>query len=62
MIYLMHQIVNTFTEKEFQMTLVQKKWLIILVVALAGFLLGRLSVRALFNLMMGGTLFGGNFL
>lgn len=31
-------------------------------VLIAGYLLGRLAVRAFMNLLMGGTLFGGNFL
>ena len=44
------------------MTLVQKRWAIILIIAVVAFLLGRLAVRAFMNLLMGGTLFGGNFL
>lgn len=44
------------------MTLAQKKWIIILAIAVVAFLLGRLAVRAFMNLLMGGTLFGGNFL
>ena len=44
------------------MTLVQKRWVIILIVAAVAFLLGRLAVRAFMNLLLGGTLFGGNFL
>ena len=31
-------------------------------VALVGFLSGRLAVRAALNALLGGTLFGGNFL
>ena len=49
-------------EKELKMTLVQKRWVIILIVAAVAFLLGRLAVRAFMNLLLGGTLFGGNFL
>ena len=44
------------------MTVTQKRLLILLVVVLAGVVLGRLAVRALMNLLLGGTLFGGNFL
>lgn len=44
------------------MTLTQKRWVIILIIAVAAFLLGRLAVRAFMNLLLGGTLFGGNFL
>lgn len=38
------------------------KRLIILVIAIIAFVLGRLAVRAGMNLLLGGTLFGGNFL
>ncbi len=44
------------------MALVQKRWAIILIIAVVAFLLGRLAVRVFMNLLMGGTLFGGNFL
>ena len=44
------------------MTLTQKRLLILLVIAVAAFVLGRLAVRAVINLLIGGTLFGGNFL
>lgn len=44
------------------MTLTQKRIIILLVVAGLAFALGRLAVRAFMNLMMGGTMFGGNFL
>ncbi|GFH94385.1 hypothetical protein IMSAGC003_00917 [Lachnospiraceae bacterium] len=39
-----------------------KKWIILLLIAIAAFVLGRLAVRAFLNLLLGGTLFGGNFL
>ena len=48
--------------KEISMALVQKRWAIILIIAAAAFLFGRLAVRAFMNLLMGGTLFGGNIL
>ena len=44
------------------MTLIQKIWIIIFIIVVLGFLLGRLAVRAFMNLLLGGTLFGGNFL
>ncbi len=44
------------------MTLVQKRILILIVVAVIGIILGRLAIRAFMNLMVGGSLFGGNFL
>ena len=44
------------------MTLTQKRLIILAVVVLVGIVLGRLAVRAVLNLMLGGTLFGGNFL
>lgn len=44
------------------MTATQKRLLILLIVVLAGAALGRLAVRALLNLLLGGTLLGGNFL
>lgn len=44
------------------MTLTQKRLLILLIIAVVAFVLGRLAVRAVLNLLVGGTLFGGNFL
>lgn len=44
------------------MTLTQKRLLILAIIALIAFVLGRLAVRAVLNLLVGGTLFGGNFL
>lgn len=44
------------------MTLTQKRVLILILVVLAAVVLGRLAVRAVMNLLLGGTLFGGNFL
>lgn len=35
---------------------------LILAIVIAGFVLGRLVVRAFLNLLLGGTLFGGNIL
>ena len=44
------------------MTLLQKRLLILLLVVLIAAVLGRLAVRGALNLLLGGTLFGGNFL
>ncbi len=44
------------------MTLTQKRFIILLIVIVAGAILGRLAVRAFMNILLGGTLFGGNFL
>lgn len=44
------------------MTLTQKRLAILAAAILAGAALGRLAVRAALNLLLGGTLFGGNFL
>ncbi len=33
-----------------------------MIIAVIAFVLGRLAVRAIMNLMLGGTMFGGNFL
>ena len=43
------------------MTRAQKRAVILIVIILAA-VLGRLAVRAVLNLLLGGTLFGGNFL
>ena len=40
----------------------KKKVWVYLIVAVIGFVLGRLGVRFFMNLLLGGTLFGGNFL
>ena len=44
------------------MSLTMKRAIIILVVMGIAFVLGRLAVRAVMNLLLGGTMFGGNFL
>lgn len=44
------------------MAITQKRLIILTVVIVAGTVLGRLAMRAITNLMLGGTLFGGNFL
>lgn len=40
----------------------KKRIVILIVVAIIGFILGRLAFRGVLNLLMGGTLFGGNIL
>ena len=44
------------------MTMTQKRLLILALISVIAFVLGRLAVRAVLNLLLGGTLFGGNFL
>lgn len=44
------------------MRLAQRRIVTLIVVVIVGIVLGRLAVRAFMNLMLGGTLFGGNFL
>ena len=48
--------------KGVKMSIDTKRIIILGVIALAAFVLGRLAVRAFMNLLLGGTLFGGNFL
>ena len=44
------------------MSVTLKHLIILAVVRIAAFILGRLTVRAVMNLLLGGTLFGGNLL
>ena len=44
------------------MTLIQKRLIILAVIVIVGIVLGRLAVRGFLNLLMGGTMFGGNIL
>lgn len=44
------------------MTLTQKRILILLLIIVIAVVLGRLALRAILNLLVGGTMFGGNFL
>lgn len=44
------------------MSVVTKRIIIIAVIVVAAFVLGRLAVRGFTNLLLGGTLFGGDFL
>ena len=44
------------------MSATAKRIIVIAIIVVAAFVLGRLAVRAFLNLMLGGTLFGGDFL
>ena len=44
------------------MDLTKKRLVILLIIIVFGAVLGRLTVRAGLNLLLGGTLFGGNIL
>ena len=44
------------------MSVTAKRIIIIAVIVIVAFVLGRLAVRAGMNLLLGGTLFGGDFL
>lgn len=44
------------------MTLIQKRIVILLAITIVAAVLGRLTVRVFLNFLLGGTLFGGNFL
>ena len=44
------------------MTLTKIRIMILLVIGIMAFVLGRLALRTILNLLLGGTLFGGNFL
>ena len=44
------------------MSLTTKRIILILAIVIIAFILGRLAVRGFMNLLLGGTLFGGNIL
>lgn len=44
------------------MSIKVKRIIIIAIIVVAAFVLGRLAVRAGLNMLLGGTLFGGDFL
>ena len=44
------------------MTLTNTRIMILLIIAIMAFVLGILALRTILNLLLGGTLFGGNFL
>ena len=44
------------------MEITRKRIIILIIVIIVAFILGRLAVRAIMNLLLGGTMFGGNLL
>lgn len=44
------------------MSIITKRIIILGIIIVVAVVLGRLAVRAVLNLLLGGTLFGGNFL
>lgn len=56
------KVKHSFQKGTITMTLTRKRILLLLLFLAAGAVLGRLLVRAALNLLVGGTLFGGNFL
>ena len=44
------------------MTLMQKRSIILLVIVIVAIVSGQLAVRGIMNLLLRGTMFGGNFL
>ena len=44
------------------MSLTTKQVILIAIIVIVAFILGRLAVRAFMNSLLGGTLFGGNIL
>ena len=62
MLQLLQQKVKRNAESSRTMTHTQKRIITLVVIALTASVLGRLAVRAVLNLLVGGTLFGGNFL
>lgn len=44
------------------MNVTKKQIVIMIAVVIIGFVLGRMAVRGLLNMLLGGTMFGGNIL
>ena len=44
------------------MNITRQRIVILMIVIVVAAILGRLAVRAIINLLLGGTMFGGNFL
>ena len=51
-----------YLEEEKGMSITTKRIIILVVIIAVAFVLGRLAVRAVMNMLLGGTMFGGNFL
>ena len=49
-------------EGKYVMSILTKRIIILVIIVIIAAVLGRLAVRAVLNLLLGGTLFGGNFL
>lgn len=63
MLHLLHIIIQHFimlVKKGEKMS--SKRWIMLGVIIICGFILGRLVFRAFLNLILGGTMFGGNIL
>jgi len=61
MLHLFHQNVKQILEVRI-MDITRKRVIILIIVIIVAAVLGRLAVRAIMNLMLGGTMFGGNLL
>ena len=63
-IHLFHgaNINGNYGKEFYKMTLTQKRLLILTVIMIIAVVSGRLAVRAVLNFLLGGTMFGGNFL
>ena len=48
--------------KKTEMSIAVKRLIIVGVIVIVAFVLGRLAVRIFLNMLLGGTVFGGNFL
>ena len=54
--------IKILRQKGADMSITTKRIIILAVIIIIGFALGRLAIRAVMNMMLGGTLFGGNLL
>lgn len=61
MIQLFHIKIKSYL-KGVEMSVISKRIIILACIVIVAFILGRLAVRAVLNLLLGGTLFGGNLL
>ena len=61
MLHLFHRGVKLILEGKV-MVITRKRIIILIIVIIVGAILGRLAVRGVLNLMLGGTMFGGDLL
>ena len=54
--------VKRCAERKTKMSLITKRLIILAVIIIIAAVLGRMAVRAVLNLLLGGTMFGGNVL